>query len=542
VAFPKSPKWQEGLQALQEYKTRLDLHETSLGNKMFRAFYRDDLRSSAKRYLSLSRRRPDGSEAQKFFKALSALLEQQLVSYGEEPAPRRRAPALAKAGTVALRYPDIPDDLPLRVHFLESGSFKRERAAALAEHADHLSRQEAPTGEVLLSAAVSNENVRFFEHLLEATGPDGNGPRWRGGGFAGWRRADGTVSGEPDWQDSASPWRRIRDDNMQARLFHWNPRRAVDPAIVALPDVSWIPQELPWDPDPRFRAVLEATGCNDLERALTLVAEIPGAERETQFDEMIYLRFLTGTSFRAEDLRYVARKYLVRSAIRSTLEEAFESFLVEFDAALSEMGPIGEEFPGLGDMSDIYANDPGEFQRSTPPLSDWPATRDHYRAALDVFRHPIAPRGRIFVWHPGIAMYVLDSIQRNLAPQLVAAENAFRRARGIPEIGLGWASEAALFALVRLRFPDAVHQWRPLFLGQQSIDIYVPSLNLAIEYQGQQHYEAVELFGGKEGLAATQARDARKRALLAQNGVRLLEWRYDMPVTEENATKIFEAY
>lgn len=83
-------------------------------------------------------------------------------------------------------------------------------------------------------------------------------------------------------------------------------------------------------------------------------------------------------------------------------------------------------------------------------------------------------------------MYVQDSIQRKLAPQLVAAANAFRRARGIPEIGLGWASEAALFVLVRLRFPDAVHQWRPLFLSQQSIDIYVPSLNLAIEYQGQQ--------------------------------------------------------
>lgn len=136
---------------------------------------------------------------------------------------------------------------------------------------------------------------------------------------------------------------------------------APDGAVADLLDVSWIPQELLWDPDPRFRAVMEATGCNDFERALTLVAEIPGAERETQFDELFYLRFLTGTSFRAEDLRYIARKYLVRSAIRSTLEEAFESFLVEFEAALSEMGSIGEEFPGLGDMSDIYANDPGDF-------------------------------------------------------------------------------------------------------------------------------------------------------------------------------------
>ena len=75
----------------------------------------------------------------------------------------------------------------------------------------------------------------------------------------------------------------------------------------------------------------------------------------------------------------------------------------------------------------------------------------------------------------------------------------------------------------------------------QSIDVYVPDLRLAIEYQGQQHFEPVDLFGGEEGFRATLARDARKRALLTANGVRLIEWRYDVAVTRDALDRILEA-
>lgn len=42
---------------------------------------------------------------------------------------------------------------------------------------------------------------------------------------------------------------------------------------------------------------------------------------------------------------------------------------------------------------------------------------------------------------------------------------------------------------------------------------------------------AIALFGGQEGLDLTRARDEKKRMLLARHGVRLLEWRFDVPVT-----------
>lgn len=75
---------------------------------------------------------------------------------------------------------------------------------------------------------------------------------------------------------------------------------------------------------------------------------------------------------------------------------------------------------------------------------------------------------------------------------------------------------------------------RPSWLGRQSIDVYVPSINVAFEYQGQQHYHPVELIGGEEGLLATQTRDQVKRSRLKKNGVRLIEWHYSVPVSIEN--------
>jgi hypothetical protein len=104
------------------------------------------------------------------------------------------------------------------------------------------------------------------------------------------------------------------------------------------------------------------------------------------------------------------------------------------------------------------------------------------------------------------------------------------RARDIAEIVRRWVSEASLFDLVWSRFPDAVRQWKPDWLDGQSVDIYVPAINVAFEYQGEQHYKPVAFFGGEKGFWDGQARDARKREHLTRQGVALIEWRFDRPV------------
>jgi hypothetical protein len=70
------------------------------------------------------------------------------------------------------------------------------------------------------------------------------------------------------------------------------------------------------------------------------------------------------------------------------------------------------------------------------------------------------------------------------------------RARNIAEM-MRRAFEAALFNLVHSRLPDAVRWWSPDWLGGQSVDTYVHSINVAFEYQGKQHYKPVIIFGGE---------------------------------------------
>ena len=100
-----------------------------------------------------------------------------------------------------------------------------------------------------------------------------------------------------------------------------------------------------------------------------------------------------------------------------------------------------------------------------------------------------------------------------------------------------WKHELTLFRAVRKMHPDTLYQYRPEWLGRQSLDLYIPSLRTAIEYQGIQHYIPVEFFGGEEALNQRQELDRQKRELCEENGVRLIEWPYDMDPSDKNVEK-----
>ena len=100
-----------------------------------------------------------------------------------------------------------------------------------------------------------------------------------------------------------------------------------------------------------------------------------------------------------------------------------------------------------------------------------------------------------------------------------------------------WKHELSLFHALRKLYPDILYQYRPDWLGKQSLDLYIPSLRTAIEYQGIQHYLPIDFFGGEEALAQRQELDQIKKQLCAENEVRLIEWQYDK---EPNAQNIRE--
>lgn len=78
-----------------------------------------------------------------------------------------------------------------------------------------------------------------------------------------------------------------------------------------------------------------------------------------------------------------------------------------------------------------------------------------------------------------------------------------------------------------------------LDINNLSYDFYIPKYNLLIEYQGIQHYEPVEIFGGVETFKKQINHDNIKKEYAINNGYDLLEISYKVN-NYENAKKVIE--
>lgn len=107
---------------------------------------------------------------------------------------------------------------------------------------------------------------------------------------------------------------------------------------------------------------------------------------------------------------------------------------------------------------------------------------------------------------------------------LKKAEDLYRETIGMPKVGEGWISETELFYKISDFFKDdeVIHHASPKWLGRQHLDIYFPKLNIGIEYQGAQHYEPIEFFGGQEAFEKTLERDKRKKQLCEKHKCHLI--------------------
>ena len=111
-----------------------------------------------------------------------------------------------------------------------------------------------------------------------------------------------------------------------------------------------------------------------------------------------------------------------------------------------------------------------------------------------------------------------------------------------------WLSEQLVYEIVKQLYPkeNVYYQYRPSYLfsgkGQLSYDVYIEKLRIAIEYQGKQHYEPVEIFGGSSSFEKQVERDLLKAKLSRENGVTLIYVNYWEDIsTELIREKIAEA-
>ncbi|WP_430648096.1 hypothetical protein [Agromyces sp. GXS1127] len=220
----------------------------------------------------------------------------------------------------------------------------------------------------------------------------------------------------------------------------------------------------------------------------------------------------------------------------ASLQEIFDRLEVTLDAFHAEHGlSVIEEFwqrlnvdASVEDVARSVEDDVIEHYSG-----------DDVRAILSRARDPEYPRAvyRAFGGYAEVqrpidwpSPWILNDVREHLLTarcrQLFRdAENAQRHAEGLPGVGKGWVSEAALLRELERAFPEEriVHQWRPSWLGSQSLDIAFPYRLVGVEYQGAQHSGPVEFFGGEEAFKRQQARDRNKRQLCESNGFELIE-------------------
>lgn len=65
------------------------------------------------------------------------------------------------------------------------------------------------------------------------------------------------------------------------------------------------------------------------------------------------------------------------------------------------------------------------------------------------------------------------------------------------------------------------------WMGQKSLDFYIPSKKIAIECQGRQHFKPIEYFGGLESFKKQFARDIEKRKECEAHGIAILYYATD---------------
>lgn len=118
-------------------------------------------------------------------------------------------------------------------------------------------------------------------------------------------------------------------------------------------------------------------------------------------------------------------------------------------------------------------------------------------------------------------------------------ENVVREEFGFRKVGERWTSETLLYIIVSNLFPDLeiLRHHRPDWLQGLELDIFIPDLGLALEYQGQQHFHPIEAWGGEEALIGLQERDQRKASICEDRGVTLIAFDYTEPLIREYVKK-----
>lgn len=144
----------------------------------------------------------------------------------------------------------------------------------------------------------------------------------------------------------------------------------------------------------------------------------------------------------------------------------------------------------------------------------------------------------LWMWKPGREDYraqFMEAITEGMDLYLKTDHPA--KMKVLEELSRG---QKALREVIAKALPDhEIRDEEPI--GNLFMDIFVPGLNLCVEYDGRQHYEFTPHFHATEDdFQRQQFNDKRKEQLCKKQGIRLVRVRYDEPATMETVlSKLF---
>jgi len=104
-------------------------------------------------------------------------------------------------------------------------------------------------------------------------------------------------------------------------------------------------------------------------------------------------------------------------------------------------------------------------------------------------------------------------------------QNHYHKKSGCPKCNASKGEEAIRVFLEEQNM-QFVSEYKFKDLGLKRFDFYLPETNTCIEYDGKQHFEEIEFFGGKKALNEIQQRDQIKTEYCKLNNIHLIRINY----------------
>ena len=80
---------------------------------------------------------------------------------------------------------------------------------------------------------------------------------------------------------------------------------------------------------------------------------------------------------------------------------------------------------------------------------------------------------------------------------------------------------------------EVIFHYRGKELQGLEIDIWIPTLKLGFEYQGIQHFQSVEHWGGSTAFSRLQENDRKKKSLCKELNYQLVEISFDEIISRD---------